>query len=98
MKIKNDAKFEKELTCQFKIDTRNLTNFEPSTRKSQWICTFMGCFWLKYLMFELKKYRGVTFDGTEDWWKIWKTDLCLQKWHEEVGRSSFTGWKIAISF
>ena len=35
MKIKNDAKFEKELTCQFKIDTRNLTNFEPSTRNSQ---------------------------------------------------------------
>ena len=32
---KNDTKFEEELTCQFKIDTRNLTNFDPSTRKSQ---------------------------------------------------------------
>ena len=32
--MKNDAKFEKELTCQFKIGIRNLTNFEPSTRKS----------------------------------------------------------------
>ena len=31
----NEAKFEKELTCQFKIDMRNLTNFDPSTRKSQ---------------------------------------------------------------
>ena len=27
--------FEEELTCCFKIDTRNLTNFDPSTRKSQ---------------------------------------------------------------
>ena len=33
--MKNDAKIEEELTCQFKIDIRNLTNFDPSTRKSQ---------------------------------------------------------------
>ena len=31
MKIKNDAKFEEELTCHFKIDMRNLMNFDPST-------------------------------------------------------------------
>ena len=35
MKMKNDAKIEEQLTCQFKIDMRNLTNFYPSTRKSQ---------------------------------------------------------------
>ena len=35
MAMKNDTKFEQELTCQFKIDTRNLTNFDPSTQKSQ---------------------------------------------------------------
>ena len=35
MTRKNDAKFQDELTCQFKIDMRNLTNFDPSTRKSQ---------------------------------------------------------------
>ena len=35
MTMKNDAKIEEELTCQFKIDMKNLTNFEPSTRKSQ---------------------------------------------------------------
>ena len=34
MKMTNDAKFEKKLTSQFKIDMRNLTNFDPSTRKS----------------------------------------------------------------
>ena len=51
--------------------------------------TLMGCFWPKYIMFELKKYRGVMFDGTEDWCKIWrKTDLCFQKWHEEFGKFS----------
>ena len=35
MTMKNDAKFEIELTCHFKIDMRNLTNFDPSTQKSQ---------------------------------------------------------------
>ena len=33
--MKNDAKFEEELTCRFKIDMRNLTNFDPGTQKSQ---------------------------------------------------------------
>ena len=35
MTMKNDVKFEQELIGQFKIDMRNLTNFDPSTRKSQ---------------------------------------------------------------
>ena len=30
--MKNDIKIEEELTCQFKISMRNLTNFDPSTR------------------------------------------------------------------
>ena len=33
MIMKNDAKFEEELTSRFKIDLRNLTNFDPSTQK-----------------------------------------------------------------
>ena len=35
IRMKHDAKFEEDLTCQFKIDMRNLRNFDPSTRKSQ---------------------------------------------------------------
>ena len=35
MAMKNYAKFEEELTCQFKIDMENLTNFDLTTRKSQ---------------------------------------------------------------
>ena len=31
MTMKNDAKFEEELTCHFKIDMGNLMNFAPST-------------------------------------------------------------------
>ena len=35
MTLKNDAKFEEELTCHFKSDMRNLTNFDTSTQKSK---------------------------------------------------------------
>ena len=33
--MKNDAKIEEELTCQFKMNMRKLTYFDPSTQKSQ---------------------------------------------------------------
>ena len=32
--MKNNVKFEQELTCCCKIDMRNLTNVDPSTQKS----------------------------------------------------------------
>ena len=35
MTMKNNAKFEEELTCHFKIDMRNLTNLDLSNRKSR---------------------------------------------------------------
>ena len=33
--MKNDSKLKDKLTGPFKIDMRHLTNFDPSTRKSQ---------------------------------------------------------------
>ena len=35
MAMKNEAKFEEELTCQFQIGMRKLTNFDSSTQKSK---------------------------------------------------------------
>ena len=35
MTINNDTKTEEELTFRFKIDTRNFTSFNPSTRESK---------------------------------------------------------------
>ena len=32
------------------------------------MCTFLGCFWTKHInVWAKKKYRGVMFDGTEEW-------------------------------
>ena len=33
MKMKRDTKFGEKLTCPFKIDIRNLTNFDPRSQK-----------------------------------------------------------------
>ena len=35
MKLKRDSKFGEKLTCRFKTDIKNLTNFDVNTRKSQ---------------------------------------------------------------
>ena len=59
--------------------------FWPEHLKISKICTLMGCFWPKYIMFELKKCRTVRFDHTEYWCKIWrKNELRFQKWHRNL--------------
>ena len=35
MKLNRDTKVGEESTCRFKIDRKNLTNFDPSSRKSK---------------------------------------------------------------
>ena len=56
----------------------------------------MSCSWPKYIMFELKKYRGAIFYDTRVWCKIWrKTDLCFGKWLEEFGKFSLENTKFS---
>ena len=84
--MKNDAKIEEELSVQNWQEFDECLS-EHSKISKMW--TLPGCLWPKYIMFELKKYWGVKFDGTDSWYKIWrKTDLCFQKWHEEFGKFS----------
>ena len=91
MTMKNDAKFKKELACHFKIDMRNLTNFDLSTQKHHFKFAL-----IYYLMFEPKNYRGVMFDDTKNWSKTWrKTDLCFQKGHEEFVKVSLEHLKVS---
>ena len=48
----------------------------------------MGFFWANYVLFELKKYRGLIFHDTEEWCKIWRgIDLLFQNLHEEFGNT-----------
>ena len=83
IKMKNDAILGEDSTCCSKLDMRNLTNVDPNTQKSQKIALSWALFDQIIPTFELKKYRGIMFDSTEDWCKVWrKTDLCFQKWQK----------------
>ena len=54
MTLKSDSNFEEKLTFCLKNDMRNLVNFNLSSGKSENLH-----FCRKYVMFELKRYRGV---------------------------------------
>ena len=61
-----DAKFEGKLTCAFKIDMRNLANFRQSMFESLKSGTFIGSFYPKWKMYEIKVYRGVVCHDNEE--------------------------------
>ena len=67
MTRENDAEFGEEWTCDFKIDMRNLTNFDRVLKslKNFHLKLFFSLR-LKYIMFELRKYGVVMFDSAED--------------------------------
>ena len=64
MTMKNDPKLKEKLTCHFKVDMRNLTNFDWSTWKSQKILFECAPF-EPSILFELKKCRGVILHEIE---------------------------------
>ena len=83
------CKFWRGIDLWFQNWHEEFDKFWPEHSKISKSFTLMGSFWGKYMIFELKKYRGVIFDSTEDWCKMWKkADLYFQKWHEEFGEFS----------
>ena len=99
MTMKNDAKFEEKLTCHFKIYMRNLNEFWSEHLKVSEIFILMCSFWAKYILFELKKCRGVIFHETGEGYKIWRgIDLLFQNWHKEFYRFWPEYSKVSKSF
>ena len=79
MTMKNDANLKRNWLV-LQNWNQEFNKFWPEHSKISQICILMGYFWLKYIMFELRKYRGVMFETTQDQYKVWrKTDLCFQK-------------------
>ena len=68
---------------------KEFDKFWPEHSKVSKIFTLMVSFWAEYILFQLKKYKGVIFQDIEEWYKIWrKVDLLLGKWHDEFGKFS----------
>ena len=86
----------KRIDFSFQNWHEEFDKFWPGHSKVPKICTFMGSFSTKYIMFELKKFRGDMSNDTEKWCKIWrKTDLRFGKWHEEFGKFLREHWKVS---
>ena len=62
--LKCEAKFEEKLTLCSENDMGNLVDVHPTFQTSKNFI-WMSYFCPKYLMFELKKQRGVNFHETE---------------------------------
>ena len=76
-----ETKFGEEWTRRFKIGIRNLI------RALEKIFTLMSSFGAKYILFELKKYRGIIFHETEEGYKVWRgIELSFQNWHKEFDK------------
>ena len=66
---------------------KELDKFWPEHSKVSKIFTLIRSFWAKYILFEVKKYRGVIFYETEEGCKIWTgIDLLCQNWHKEFDK------------
>ena len=89
MIMKNNAKFLRGIDLSFQNLHEEFDECWLNHPKVSKICTLMSSFWSKYVIFGLKKHRGVMFHGTVDWCKVWrKTDICFQKWHGKLGKVS----------
>ena len=73
----------------------------PKHSKVSKIFILMGSFWAKYVLLELKKYRGVIFHYNEEWCKIWrKNDLLLENADFHQSTWKYLNWnfdKIFVS-
>ena len=59
----------------------------PEHSKVSQIVILMGSFWAKYILFELKKYRGIIFHETEEGYKICTgINLSFQNWRKEFDK------------
>ena len=84
MKLKRNAKFWEESTCCLKIRHKEFDIIWPLHLKVSKIFILMGSYWVKYILFELKKKRGIIFDETEERYKIWGgIDLSFPNWHKQ---------------
>ena len=66
---------------------KEFVKFWPEHLKVSKIFTLMGSLWAKYILFQLKKYRGVILHENEEEYKIWRgINLSFQNWHKEFDK------------
>ena len=86
--IKDWCKIWRKINLLFQ-NWQEFGEFWSNPSKVSKITTLIGLFHTKYIIFDLKKYRGIIFHDTEESCKIWRiTHLWFGKWHEDFARFS----------
>ena len=67
------------IDLSFQIWHKEFDKFWPVHSEVSKISTLIGSFRAKYILFELKKYRGVMFHETEEGYKIGEESTCCLK-------------------
>ena len=87
MTLTSDGKFEGKTDLWFGKWQKEFDKFWPEHSKVLKTFTLLGSVWVKYILFQLKHYRGIIFHDTEEWCKIWRgTALLFQISHEEFDK------------
>ena len=77
---KEGNKIWKGIDLSFQNWHKEFDKIWPVHSKVSKIFISMGSFWAKYVLLELKKYRGGIFHKTEERYKIWRgLDLVVSK-------------------
>ena len=92
MTMNHDAKFEKDFTCRFKINMRNLTNFDPikNLHFNAPLLTKVYNFWVKKVQRSYVWWHWILMQNLKENW------LVLSKMTWRIWQI-FTGWKITTS-
>ena len=78
------SKIWREIDLPFQSWHDEFDEFWPEHLKVSKIFILMCSFWAKYVLFELKKYRGVIFHEIEKAYKIWR-DIG-KNWHKKFDK------------
>ena len=91
MTMNNDAKFEEELICHFKIDIRNFTNFDPSTWKSKKFALWLAPLTKVYNVWTRKVQVSYV------WWH-WRLMQNLKENWPVLSKMTWGIWQICIGW
>ena len=95
MKLKRDTKLERNQLVVSKLAWGTLQILTQALESVKNI-VLIGSLWAKYMLFELQKYRGVTFHDAEEICKFWrKTDLWFEKRLEKFVKFSPEHFKMS---
>ena len=72
-------KSSRGMNLSFQNWHNEIDKFWPEHSKDAKIFTLIGSFWAKYLLLELKKYRGIIFHDTEEDTKVGEESACFFK-------------------